>query len=73
MTQQCRYCCHLEVGGAIWCRERGERVSAAVAKSPNRCHSFAYSAVDAFGKGAGSGGRATRPGGKQCAGQMGLF
>lgn len=48
MKQYCRYCCHLCVGDAIYCGERKETMSESTAKSPNRCHSFAFNPMDAF-------------------------
>lgn len=48
MKQYCRYCCYLVVGDAVWCRKRQQEMSEAVAKSPNRCHSFAFNPLDAF-------------------------
>lgn len=72
--QCCRNCCHLHVGNVIWCQAREEAVGRAVAESPNRCHSFAYTPVDAFG---GSRSREDGMGKKhkkkQCDGQMSLF
>lgn len=50
MTQYCRYCCYLCVGDANYCSEKQQTMSDAVAKSPNRCHSFALNPIDAFGE-----------------------
>lgn len=71
-VQRCQDCCFLHVGGtAIWCTERGEPVGRAVAGSPNRCHSFAYTLEGAFGGSReGSGGKREKKGQGQCDGQM---
>lgn len=50
MTQYCRYCCYLCVGDANYCSEKQQTMSDTVAKSPNRCHSFALNPIDAFGE-----------------------
>lgn len=70
-TQRCRHCCYLETAGVIRCTERDEIISRAAAESPNRCHSFAYTPVDAFG--GESGDRPRKRGKKQCEGQMKFF
>lgn len=48
MKQYCRYCAYLCTGNGIWCDELKKKISEAAAKSPNRCHSFAYNPMDAF-------------------------
>ncbi len=74
MTQYCRYCCYLVRGDANYCTEQERTMRDAVAKSPNRCHSFAFIPIDAFGENEG-GNRSRTPGRKkkQCDGQMKLF
>ncbi len=71
MTQYCRYCCHMVVGDHQYCTERNETMSEATAKSPNRCHSFAFNPIDAFG---GDHEYTPRePKKTQCDGQISLF
>lgn len=48
MKQYCRYCGYLTVGDAAFCEKRKKEISEAVAKSPNRCHDFAFNPIDAF-------------------------
>lgn len=50
MTQYCRYCCCLVTGNGIYCTEKEQEITEATAKSPNRCHSYAYNPIDAFGE-----------------------
>lgn len=49
MKQYCRYCCNLHVGDVAYCSEKECTVSEAAAKAPNRCSSFLYNPIDAFG------------------------
>ena len=72
MTQYCRYCCYLVRGDANYCTEQERTMSDATAKSPNRCHSFAFNPIDAFGENEG-GHKPRIPKKKQCDGQMKLF
>lgn len=72
MTQYCRYCCYLVCGDANFCTEQERVMSDAAAKSPNRCHSFAFHPMDAFGENEG-GYKPRIPKKKQCDGQMSLF
>ena len=80
MKQYCRYCCFLFTSNGIWCGKKSREISEATAKSLNKCHSFSFTPIDAFGsirrytpkkpKKASSGKRCD---GKQCDGQMSLF
>lgn len=74
MRQYCRYCCWMAVGNASYCTKQERRISSAAAKSPNRCHDFAYNPIDAFGENE-KGYQPRVPGKKktQCDGQMSLF
>ena len=59
-------------GDANYCTEQEVVISDAAAKSPNRCHSFAFNPIDAFGDNVGE----YKPiisKKKQCDGQMRLF
>lgn len=47
-------------------------MSDAIAKSPNRCHDFAFNPIDALAKNE-KGYRPREPKKKQCDGQMSLF
>lgn len=71
MKQYCRYCCYLCTGNGIWCDELSKEISEASAKSQNRCHSFAYNPIDAFGLDKEYTPR--KPKKKQCDGQISLF
>ena len=72
MKQYCRYCGYLTVNNFPWCGKREEAISVETAKSPNRCHDFAYNPMDAFGENEkGYIPRKHRK--KQCEGQMQLF
>lgn len=71
MKQYCRYCCYLDAGNGIWCSELEKEISEAAAKSPNRCHNFAYSNIDAFGSSEEY--KPRREKRTQCDGQMKLF
>lgn len=53
-------------------REAEEMISEAAAKSPNRCHDFAYNPMDAFQENE-KGYLPQKPGKGQCDGQMKLF
>lgn len=72
MKQYCRYCCFLVCGDANYCEMRREIMSVAAAKSPNRCHDFAFNPIDAFGENE-KGYIPRKPKKKQCDGQMSLF
>ena len=72
MTQYCRYCGYLVCGDANYCSKRERTVSDAVAKSPNRCHDFAFNPMDAFGENK-KGYISRNPKKKQCDGQMSIF
>ena len=72
MTQYCRYCGHLVCGDANYCTEQNRTMSDAVAKSPNRCHDFAFNPIDAFGENE-KGYQPRKPKKKQCDGQMKLW
>lgn len=69
MTQYCRYCCSLVTGNGIHCTEKEQEITEAAAKSPNRCHSYAYNPIDAFGKNE-KGYQPKQPKKKQCDGQI---
>ena len=75
MIQYCRYCCFLFTGNGIWCEKQDREISEAAAKSPNRCHNFAYTPIDAFRDGAKEY-RARKPKktgrDRQCDGQISL-
>ncbi len=71
MKQYCRWCAYLCTGNGIWCDELNKEISEAAAKSPNRCHSFAYVGIDAFGSDKEY--RPQQPKKKQCDGQLCLF
>lgn len=75
MKQYCRYCCYLCTGNGIWCDEQSREISEAAAKSPNKCHSFAFTPIDAFGNEKEYTPRKPKKtsSGKQCDGQMSLF
>lgn len=76
MRQYCRHCGYLTVNNVPWCEKREEAISGAAAESPNRCHDFAYTPVDAFGEKSGGHGKGytpRRPGKGQCDGQIKLF
>ncbi|MCM1222836.1 MAG: hypothetical protein NC548_51100 [Lachnospiraceae bacterium] len=49
MKQYCRYCCSLCVGDAAYCSTHRRTMSEAAAKAQNRCSSFLYNPIDAFG------------------------
>ena len=72
MRQYCRYCGYLTVNNVPWCGKREEMISEAAAKSPNRCHDFAYNPMDAFQEHE-KGYLPQKPGKGQCDGQMKLF
>lgn len=72
MKQHCRYCGYLTVNNIPWCEKREETISVETAKSPNRCHDFAYTPMDAFGENE-KGYIPRKPRKKQCDGQMQLF
>lgn len=71
MKQYCRWCAYLCTGNGIRCDELSKEISEAAAKSPNRCHSFAYVGIDAFGSDKEY--RPQQPKKKQCDGQLCLF
>lgn len=75
MNQYCRYCGYMVVGDVNYCSIQERTVSDAAAKSPNRCHNFAYNPIDAFGE--NERGYQPRKPGKpqnvQCDGQISLF
>lgn len=73
MKQYCRYCGYLVTRSGIWCSIQEKEVSRAAACSPNRCHSFAYQPVDAFGGGKHSRPEKKKPKRDQCEGQESLF
>lgn len=50
MKQYCRYCGNLVVGDVNYCTVQERTMSDASAKSVNRCHTFAFSPIDAFGE-----------------------
>ena len=72
MTQYCRYCGYMVVGDANYCSKQERCISDAAAKSPNRCHDFAFNPVDAFGENE-KGYQPRKPKKKQCDGQVNLF
>lgn len=71
MTQYCRYCAYLCVGDTPYCSIREQTIREAVAKSPNRCHSFVMNPIDAFGENE-RGYKPREPKKAQCDGQMRL-
>lgn len=71
MKQYCRWCCFLCIGNGMWCDELEKEISEASAKSLNRCHSFVYCPIDAFGSDKEYTPRKIKM--KQCDGQMSLF
>lgn len=71
MKQYCRYCCNLVTGNGIYCTEKAQEITEAVTRSPNRCHSFAYNPIDAFGE-KETGYQPRQPKKKQCDGQIRL-
>ncbi len=72
VTQYCRYCVYLCTGNGIWCDKQGREIKEGTAKSPNRCHDFAFCPIDAFAENdRGYRPRVKRK--KQCDGQMSLF
>ena len=74
MKQYCRYCCYLYTENGIWCDKLGKEIREAVAKSPNRCHSFAYNPIDAFNMDKTYSPRVPKKLKKtQCDGQMNMF
>ena len=72
LTQYCRYCCYLVCGDANYCTEQKRTMSDATAKSPNRCHDFAFNPIDALGENE-KGYIPKNPKKKQCDGQISLF
>ncbi len=72
LTQYCRYCCSLVCGDANYCTKREVTMSDAAAKSPNRCHDFAFNPIDALGENE-KGYIPRSPKKKQCDGQISLF
>ena len=72
MTQYCRNCAYLKTGSWLWCDKQGRWINEATAKSPNRCHDFAFSPIDAFA-GNEKEYRPRTPRKKQCDGQLSLF
>lgn len=50
MTQICRYCDFLCINKKPYCSKTKRTMSEAEAKSPNRCHDFVFSIIDAFGE-----------------------
>lgn len=71
MAQYCRYCCYLCTGNGIWCDKQGREIREATAKSPNRCHDFAFCPMDAFAENE-KGYRPRTQKKKQCDGQLKL-
>lgn len=69
MKQYCRYCCFLSIRDFPYCEEKKQTVIEAAAKSPNRCHNFAYNPIDAFGENE-KGYLPREPKKKQCDGQI---
>lgn len=72
MTQYCRYCGFLVCGDANYCTKQERMIGDAIAKSPNRCHDFAFNPIDAFGENE-KGYVQRKPRKVQCDGQMTLF
>ncbi len=72
MRQYCRYCVYLCTRNGLWCDKRGCEIKEVTAKSPNRCHDFAFSPIDAFDENE-KGYRPRTPRKKQCDGQLSLF
>lgn len=50
MKQYCRYCIHLATGNGTWCGEQKKTMSDSTAKSVNKCKSFEFCEIDAFGE-----------------------
>ena len=48
MKQYCRYCCFLFASNGIWCEKQEREINEAAAKSPNTCHNFEFTPIDAF-------------------------
>ncbi len=49
MNQKCRYCANCIVGDAVYCEAKGRTMSEQSAKRANKCKSFEFNRMDAFG------------------------
>jgi len=49
MNQKCRYCANCIVGDAVYCEAKRRTMSEQSAKRANKCKSFEFNRMDAFG------------------------
>lgn len=48
--QMCRYCIYLVVGNGIYCTERDKELAESTTKTANKCQSFRFTNLDAYGE-----------------------